>query len=104
VKASAVRPQESSSTVGRHWKPCQLPDVAIDRCNGREHGNTRREEAAHGGRQTGDSFTCPGGLRDECRAQRARGKRAPNTTAKPRGWFSSMTRWSTNFLLAMINE
>ena len=34
----------------------------------------------------------------------ARGKRMPNTTARPRIWFSSVTRWPTSFLRAMINE
>ena len=34
----------------------------------------------------------------------ARGSRTPNTTAKPRIWFSKVTRWPTSFLRAMINE
>src|SRR3981189_2593175 len=34
----------------------------------------------------------------------ARGRRTPNTTARPRIWFSSVTRWPTSFLRAMINE
>ena len=34
---------------------------------------------------------------------RARGKRTPNTTARPRIWFSSVTRWPTSFLRAMIS-
>ena len=35
---------------------------------------------------------------------RPRGKRTPNTTARPRIWFSSMTRWPTSFLRAMTRE
>ena len=34
----------------------------------------------------------------------ARGSRIPNTTAKPRIWFSKVTRWPTSFLRAMISE
>jgi hypothetical protein len=34
----------------------------------------------------------------------ARGRRTPNTTAKPRIWFSKVTRWPTSFLRAMISE
>src|SRR5271155_1009092 len=34
----------------------------------------------------------------------ARGSRIPNTTAKPRIWFSSVTRWPTSFLRAMMSE
>ena len=34
----------------------------------------------------------------------ARGSRTPNTTAKPRIWFSKVTRCPTSFLRAMINE
>src|ERR1700733_4379274 len=37
-------------------------------------------------------------------AASARGSRIPNTTARPRIWFSKVTRWPTNFLRAMINE
>ena len=34
----------------------------------------------------------------------ARGSRTPNTTARPRIWFSKVTRWPTSFLRALINE
>jgi hypothetical protein len=34
----------------------------------------------------------------------ARGSRIPNTTARPRIWFSKVTRWPTSFLRAMISE
>ena len=34
----------------------------------------------------------------------ARGSRTPNTTARPRIWFSRVTRWPTSFLRALINE
>ena len=34
----------------------------------------------------------------------ARGSRIPNTTARPRIWFSEVTRWPTSFLRAMISE
>ena len=34
----------------------------------------------------------------------ARGSRTPNTTARPRIWFSSVTRWPTSFLRAMISD
>ena len=34
----------------------------------------------------------------------ARGNRIPNTTARPRIWFSRVTRWPTSFLRAMISE
>ena len=33
----------------------------------------------------------------------ARGSRTPNTTARPRIWFSRVTRWPTSFLRAMIS-
>jgi hypothetical protein len=32
-----------------------------------------------------------------------RGSRTPNTTARPRIWFSSVTRWPTSFLRARIS-
>src|SRR5277367_258070 len=34
----------------------------------------------------------------------ARGSRTPNTTARPRIWFSRVTRWPTSFLRAMISD
>jgi len=34
----------------------------------------------------------------------ARGSRTPNTTARPRIWFSKVTRWPTNFLRATFSE
>ena len=34
----------------------------------------------------------------------ARGSRTPNTTARPRIWFSKVTRWPTSFLRAMISD
>ena len=34
----------------------------------------------------------------------ARGSRTPNTMARPRIWFSKVTRWPTSFLRALINE
>ena len=34
----------------------------------------------------------------------ARGSRSPNTAARPRIWFSKVTRWPTSFLRAMISE
>src|SRR6516162_9308071 len=37
-------------------------------------------------------------------AVNARGRRTPNTTARPRIWFSSVTRWPTSFLRAMISD
>jgi len=67
--ADARNRHQPSAGIG---SPGQPLDVGIDRCNSREHGSTRRDEAAHGGRQTGDSLTCLQRLRDECRAQRPR--------------------------------
>jgi hypothetical protein len=60
--ADARNRHQPSAGIG---SPGQLLDVGIDRCNGREHGHTCHDEAAHGGRQAVDSFACLARLRDE---------------------------------------
>ena len=54
-----------------------------------------------------DSPSIPSLARSACLMKAglsARGSRTPNTTARPRIWFSSMTRWPTSFLRAMTSE
>ena len=77
--------------------------IRIDRSNRRYHGSPRRNQTPHGGRKTGDPLACLESLIDEGCGERAR-QPVPNTTARPRIWFSKATRWPTNFLRAMINE
>jgi transposase len=63
----------------------------------------RRSQAAHGGDRPGipplarSAGPMKAGLS-------ARGSRTPKITARPRIWFSRVTRWPTSFLRAMISD
>jgi hypothetical protein len=75
----------------------------IDCCDGGEHGGTRRNQPLHGG----DRPTMPSLAPSACLIKAglsARGSRMPNTTARPRIWFSRVTQWPTGFLRAMISD
>ena len=58
-------------------------------------------------RMAADRPAMPSLARSAClmnAAVNARGSRTPNTTARPRIWFSRVTRWPTSFLRAMISD
>jgi hypothetical protein len=97
---------ELADTWDRHQPAARIgcpdhpPDIRIDRRNGGEHSRTRRDQSAHG---SGMPSLAPSACLTKA-AVNARGSRTPNTTARPRIWFSSVTRWPTSFLRAMISD
>src|SRR6266576_1094730 len=79
---------QPAARIGRSDHPSY---VAVDRHDGGEHGGTRRNQTLHGSGQARNTLACLESLPDECGAG-ARGSRTPNTTARPRIWFSRVTR------------
>jgi hypothetical protein len=96
----------TGNAISRRQEPDTLaiflmsPSIAT---TGGEDGGTRRNQTPHRSRQAGmPSLACSAYLMKV--ELSARGSRIPNTTARPRIWFSRVTRWPTSFLRAMISE
>src|SRR5437868_13786445 len=75
---------QPAARIGRSDHPSY---IAIDRHDGGEHGGTRRNQTLHGSGQARNTLACL-----ESVELSARGSRTPNTTARPRIWFSRVTR------------
>jgi hypothetical protein len=93
----------SSSAGGKLQRPLSYSHVGVDRGDGRHHGGSRGTQSPHGDGEISDPLACFKGVIDEGIRERA-GQSTPNTTPKPRIWFSKVTRCPTSFLRAMIKE
>ena len=100
VKASAVSWPTPGIVISRRQAADALASCLISASIAVTAASTA-VRAATRPRMAADRPMMPSLARKACRmnaAVNARGSRTPNTTARPRIWFSRVTRWPTSFL------